>query len=64
MPRLNIIFRVGRADADGRCVGFEYHTHEINIPENSALFEELGMYPEVFGGEWLRTYSHDDGDKD
>lgn len=40
-----LLFRDGKADADGRCVGYDYTTVVIFIPEQF-------MHKEVVGIEW------------
>ena len=44
--RLRLIFRAGQSDADGRCVGYDYYTAVVEVPERFINLE-------VIGGEWL-----------
>ena len=50
--KLRLIFRRGIADADGKCVGYDYVTHVIDIPDDSGLARL-----EVIAGEWIDAIS-------
>lgn len=53
MTKLRLIFRAGQSDADGHCVGFNYYTTIVDVPDEFINLE-------VVGGEWLKQ----ENDKD
>jgi len=44
---IRLIFRAGQSDADGRCVGFDYYTEIVEVPDHLQNLE-------VIGGEWIQ----------
>lgn len=47
--KLRLLVRKGIADADGRCVGYDYLTEIIEVNEKSLI-----VNGEVIGGEWVK----------
>jgi hypothetical protein len=47
--KVRLIMRKGIADADGKCVGYDYTTEivDVNLENESPLCR-----PEIIGGEW------------
>ena len=54
--KVRLIMRKGIADADGKCVGYEYLTQviEITLENESPLCR-----PEIIGGEWIEKDGKD-----
>lgn len=50
--KIRLIFRIGQADADGRCVGFNYCTEIVEVPDRF-------LNHEVIGGEWIKEDKED-----
>ncbi len=52
--RIRLIWRLGIADSDGKCVGYTFLTDDIELsPEAEALSRRNEGLPELIGGEWL-----------
>ena len=48
--KLRLFMRKAIADADGRCVGYDYISQVVDVVLDN---ESLLCRPEVVGGEWL-----------